>query len=1149
VRTGRSTGWFRRRSSGATFELLVVEGPDATSVFRLDQAELHIGRGDDRSRQADEIFLTDRFVSSRHAIVHVSYGSVELEHVRSATNATLVNGRAITRRILRPGDQITIGSSLLELRIADPRAEAERPVEASDVEPAASLPVARVDDLPAADVPTPLSPLPPPSPSAPLAAGHTAQLVVMGGIQNWVGRSFDVGPGRTTIGRSENCDITTPVASVSRRHAALAWEGGRLFLVHQSMVNPTFLNGVPVEEPQPVVYGDRISLADSMEFFVAIESTQPEARSETTLVEAEAEVQAEELREEPPAPVPPPAPRPVEPAPVVEVPPPVAPLAAPEPLAAPAEVVIVGSGPAGLAAAAQAASSGLPHTLLERGEFASTVHRYHKGKWVMDEPQRLAIQEPLPVGFRAGPREEVLAEWQAAMERTGVNLRQGPENELVKLEGEKGDFTVTLKDGSTLPATHVVLAIGTQGNLRTFGVEGDDYDWITYQLADPAEHAGKTVVVVGAGDAGIENALALVEHGCAVSLINRHAEFDRAKGRNRSLIEQAISAGSLSHYTRSSVASFEDHVVVLRTNEGQVRLPADIVIGRLGATPPRAFLEGIGIEFPSTQRGAAPELTAAYESNVPGVYVIGALAGYPLIKSCMNQGYEVIERIQGNPVVPADEPVLEQTLAVLGSSVDDALRRIQRELPIYSTLTLIQLREFMWDSEVLRLAAGEVVFERNDFSATFYAILEGSVEVTSPASEVDADGDLDPEQRREARVILRAGSFFGEGGLISGRRRSATVVVAEDAVLVAAPRMSMNRLIRSVEEVRRVIDEAFVTARLRDLIPEVDEEARAGLAACAQTREFKPGEVLFEEGDAPDGLHIIRRGTVTVSRRVDGLDSVVQYCQAGSVVGELALLAPDRVRSMTVRTSVATQTVFFPAGPLVAFMQSNEEVTRSFQRAERRYAMADSARSAERRSRDTLSFVLKEGGHEATDLLLIDEALCIRCDNCEQACATTHGGVSRLDREAGATYASSRGSHLHIPTACQHCENPKCMDDCPPDALRRDRNGEVFIMDNCIGCGNCEVNCPYGVIQMAAVDDNPGPGLLMRLLFGRVDRKASGGVDDPSVIKLAVKCDLCRNLQPMRDGSARAACVASCPTGAIVRVNPRAYVDELIDRA
>ncbi len=41
------------------------------------------------------------------------------------------------------------------------------------------------------------------------------------------------------------------------------------------------------------------------------------------------------------------------------------------------------------------------------------------------------------------------------------------------------------------------------------------------------------------------------------------------------------------------------------------------------------------------------------------------------------------------------------------------------------------------------------------------------------------------------------------------------------------------------------------------------------------------------------------------------------------------------------------------------------------------------------------------------------------------------------------------------------------MRDCPPSAIHRLPNGEVFIDDTCIGCGNCEENCPYGVIQMA----------------------------------------------------------------------------------
>ena len=130
--------------------------------------------------------------------------------------------------------------------------------------------------------------------------------------------------------------------------------------------------------------------------------------------------------------------------------------------------------------------------------------------------------------------------------------------------------------------------------------------------------------------------------------------------------------------------------------------------------------------------------------------------------------------------------------------------------------------------------------------------------------------------------------------------------------------------------------------------------------------------------------------------------------------------------------------------------------------------------------------------------------------------------------------------------------NPKCMTDCPPDALNRDPNGEVWINDEtCIGCGNCEAYCPYDVIKMAKVDSDPGPGLLMRLLFpSRAVKKVEPPLPEgaPAPVKKAVKCDLCRELPAKKSGAPRAACVASCPTGAIVRIDPGEYVDEIYER-
>ena len=166
--------------------------------------------------------------------------------------------------------------------------------------------------------------------------------------------------------------------------------------------------------------------------------------------------------------------------------------------------------------------------------------------------------------------------------------------------------------------------------------------------------------------------------------------------------------------------------------------------------------------------------------------------------------------------------------------------------------------------------------------------------------------------------------------------------------------------------------------------------------------------------------------------------------------------------------------------------------------------------------------MLEQGVSEATDVLLIDEALCVGCDNCETACAETHDGVSRLDREAGPTYET-----MHIPTSCRHCENPHCMTDCPPDAIKRSASGEVFIEDSCIGCGNCARSCPYGVIQLASLD-NKKTGILSRL-FAKNDASEKAP-------KKAVKCDMCR------DYEGGPSCVRACPTGAAVRVAPQALI-------
>ena len=111
------------------------------------------------------------------------------------------------------------------------------------------------------------------------------------------------------------------------------------------------------------------------------------------------------------------------------------------------------------------------------------------------------------------------------------------------------------------------------------------------------------------------------------------------------------------------------------------------------------------------------------------------------------------------------------------------------------------------------------------------------------------------------------------------------------------------------------------------------------------------------------------------------------------------------------------------------------------------------------------------------------------------------------------------------------------MKDCPPDAIQRGGiGGEVFIGDNCIGCGNCEQNCPYGVIQMAYKKETEN-SLWRRLVFGWFEGSDKKGDGSHDTVKQAVKCDMCMGQ------AGGPACVRACPTGAAARLSPEDFVD------
>jgi len=775
-----------------------------------------------------------------------------------------------------------------------------------------------------------------------------------------------------------------------------------------------------------------------------------------------------------------------------------------------------------MSAAAHAAELDVPHVLLESSpKHANTIQRYQKGKFVMSEPNGLPLRSPL--SFQAGSREEILDTWAQGLDQTGVNIQY--DSEVGGIEGAQGDFRLALKNGATVEAENVVLGIGVQGNPRKLGIPGEDLPLVQYTLDDPDEFRDEAIVVVGAGDAGIENAVGLSKQN-TVYMVNRRNEFARVKDANNALILRHIDEGRIECFYNSTPARIEEsepgdrpYVLVLTTDAGEAEVPCDRIIARLGAIPQRGLVESFGIRFTGDSPAALPDLSEKLESSVPGLYVVGALAGNPLIKHAMNQGYEAVEHILGSAIEPVEYEPLREKFAVLPFAMDvgETLQLMQERVPMFGEINPLLFREFMFDSNVLAPAAGEPVYRKNDYTNTFFTILTGYVE-----TRLEGGGT-----RR-----IEAGQVFGEQSLISGRRRDATVMAGENCILVETPRRTMLKLINSNESIARGIDELFaIRAIQQSFAPNTPEEDLREVARASETRAYKAGEYIYQEGETGDSLHLIRTGSVTLSREIGGRDVVLSYVPSGNYIGELGLMG-DRKRMDSARAAVRTETIAIDKDSFLDLLEKEPGLRQQVQEQVEKRVHDETAFAARPESGDVLSFFMQQGLGESTDVLIIDESLCVGCNNCEKACAETHDGTSRLDREAGASFES-----MHVPISCRHCEHPHCMKDCPPDAIHRAANGEVFIDDSCIGCGNCVNNCPYGVIQLAP-EPPQKPGLLSWLLTGAGPGPGGKPVKvDKDARKKAVKCDMCKDL------SGGPACVRACPTGAALRMSPGEFVE------
>jgi thioredoxin reductase (NADPH) len=257
------------------------------------------------------------------------------------------------------------------------------------------------------------------------------------------------------------------------------------------------------------------------------------------------------------------------------------------------ELLIVGAGPAGIAASLAAKEAGLSYATIDQDSLGGTVAHFPRRKLVMTQPVELPLAGM--VKFRETSKEELLEFWEEVVKTHDITINSGQRME--RIEPMQDGFRVTTSNGKH-EARRVLLCLGRRGTPRLLGVPGEELSKVVYRLQDAQQYRNQKVLVVGGGDSAIEAAVSIAEEpGTTVTLAYRGEAFSRVKPKNRNRVEEAAHDGILDVRMKTEVAHIEDTQLLLKHDDKLTALDNDAVIVCAGGIMPKKLLDDIGVQF------------------------------------------------------------------------------------------------------------------------------------------------------------------------------------------------------------------------------------------------------------------------------------------------------------------------------------------------------------------------------------------------------------------------------------------------------------------------------------------------------------------------------------------------------------------------
>lgn len=289
------------------------------------------------------------------------------------------------------------------------------------------------------------------------------------------------------------------------------------------------------------------------------------------------------------------------------------------------EVIIIGGGPCGLAAAIACQDQGIEPLIIEKDHIVSSIYKYPTHQTFFSTSEKLEIGDVAFVTEERKPhRNQALVYYRSVAERKKLRI-QSREAVLEVTKQEDDTFLVTTEK-QTYHASFVVIATGYYDSPNYMNIEGEDLPHVFHYFKEAHPFYKQKVVVIGGKNSAIDAALELEKAGADVTALYRGDDYSSSvKPWILPEYVSLVKNQKIQLEFMAEVNKITEDTVHYSVSGVPKTVKADYVFAMTGYHPDHEFIKSMGVKVDSeTGRPTFHEDT--YETNVPGLFIAGVIA-------------------------------------------------------------------------------------------------------------------------------------------------------------------------------------------------------------------------------------------------------------------------------------------------------------------------------------------------------------------------------------------------------------------------------------------------------------------------------------------------------------------------------------------